>query len=144
MAQQSPYLRPGWFIRKLANPLVARLGVATTLAVRGRKSGEWRRVPVNVLEYEGARYLVAPRGTTEWVRNLRVAGEGQLERGGRTEAFRATELPDEAKPPIIDAYLQRWRSQVASQFESLPNASDHPVFRIETGSETPHTVSASG
>jgi deazaflavin-dependent oxidoreductase (nitroreductase family) len=132
MAHSRPYLRPGWFIQKIANPLVARLGMATTLAVRGRKSGEWRRVPVNVLEVNGARYLVAPRGATEWVRNLRVAGEGQLERGGHTESFRATELPDEAKPPLIDAYLQRWRSQVASQFTALPSPSDHPVFQIES------------
>jgi deazaflavin-dependent oxidoreductase (nitroreductase family) len=131
MAGSHAYLRPGWFIQKIANPLVSRLGVATTLAVRGRKSGEWRRVPVNVLEMDGARYLVAPRGTTEWVRNLRVAGDGQLERGGNAETFRATEVPDEQKLPIIDAYLQRWRSQVASQFAALPNPSDHPVFRIE-------------
>src|SRR5436305_14849953 len=112
MAESRRYLRPGWFIQKIANPLVARFGMATTLAVRGRKSGEWRRVPVNVVELDGARYLLAPRGTTEWVRNLRAAGEGQLERGGKANPFRATELPDEAKPPIIDAYLKRWRSQV--------------------------------
>jgi deazaflavin-dependent oxidoreductase (nitroreductase family) len=131
MERPTSYQRPSWFIRKIANPLIEKLGMATTLTVRGRNSGEPRRVPVNVLELDGDRYLVAPRGNTEWVRNLRAAGEGQLERGGKSERFRAVELPDEAKPPILDAYLARWKSQVAAQFAALPDAADHPVFRIE-------------
>src|SRR5215472_2719210 len=48
------------------------------LAVRGRKSGEWRTTPVNPLTLEGERYLVAPRGNTQWVRNMRAAGGGEL------------------------------------------------------------------
>jgi deazaflavin-dependent oxidoreductase (nitroreductase family) len=108
-----------------------RMGVVTALAVRGRRSGKWRSVPVNVLEFDGDRYLVAPRGNTEWVRNLRVAGGGELRRRGKAESFTATEIPDAAKPPIIDAYLERWRGQVKGQFEALPNPEQHPVFRIE-------------
>jgi len=94
-------------------------------------SGEWRTVPVNVLELGGQRYLVAPRGDTEWVRNLRVAGHGELRRGARVDQFRATEIPDEEKPRIIEAYLARWGAQVRRYFAALPSPSDHPVFRID-------------
>src|SRR5262249_29387695 len=79
------YVRPGWFTRHVGNPAVAlltRAGISVwgsrELRVRGRTSGEWRTTPVNLLAYEGVRYLVAPRGVTQWVRNLRVAGEGEL------------------------------------------------------------------
>ena len=132
MAEPSrPYLRPPWMIRRVVNPLLMKFRLVPTLAVRGRRSGQWRTVPVNVLEWQGERYLVAPRGNTEWVRNLRVAGEGQLRYRGRVESFKAIELPDAAKPPIIEAYLARWAGQVKDQFRALPNPADHPVFRIE-------------
>ncbi|HYI15214.1 MAG TPA: nitroreductase family deazaflavin-dependent oxidoreductase [Thermomicrobiales bacterium] len=126
------YLRPGWFVQRVMNPLMMRTGFVPTLAVRGRRSGQWRTVPVNVLELDGAHYLVAPRGTTEWVRNLRATGSGELRKRGRTNTFRAVEIPDEAKPPIIQAYLKRWGSQVKSQFDALPDPADHPVFRLES------------
>ena len=76
MDQGPRYLKPGWLTSRVLNPLLMRLDVVSTLAVRGRVSGEWRTVPVNVLELEGQRYLVAARGDTEWVRNLRVTGRG--------------------------------------------------------------------
>jgi deazaflavin-dependent oxidoreductase (nitroreductase family) len=114
------------------NPLMMRTGTVPTLAVRGRRSGEWRTVPVNVLKHDNARYLVAPRGTTEWVQNLRKAGTGELRRRGKTERFRAIEIPDNEKPPIIQAYLARWGSQVKAQFDALPSPEDHPVFRLES------------
>ncbi len=127
----SRYLRPPWIVRRVVNPLLMKLGLVPTLAIRGRRSGKWRTVPVNVLELQGERYLVAPRGNTDWVRNLRVAKEGQLRYRGRVERFRAIEIPDSAKPPIIEAYLARWAGQVKDQFRALPNPEDHPVFRIE-------------
>jgi deazaflavin-dependent oxidoreductase (nitroreductase family) len=126
------YLRPGFFIRRIANPLVRLFGAATTLAVRGRRSGEWHTVPVNVLELDGDRYLVAPRGETQWVRNVRAAGGGELRRRGRVEPFRAEEVVDaEERARIVGAYLDRWGRQVKAQFEKLPDPADHPVFRIE-------------
>lgn len=125
------YLRPGWLLRRVVNPLIARLGMTPVLAVRGRKTGRWHIVPVNVLEYGGQRYLVAPRGETDWVRNLRAAGEGELRWRGRVERFRAAEVPDAEKPPLIEAYLQRWGAQVRAQFAALPDPADHPVFRLE-------------
>jgi deazaflavin-dependent oxidoreductase (nitroreductase family) len=76
---------------------LTRMGVSVygsrVLAVRGRKSGEWRTTPVNPLTIDGQRYLVAPRGNTQWVRNMRVAGGGELRLGRRVEKFTAAELP---------------------------------------------------
>lgn len=125
------YLKPGFVVARLLNPLLMTLRLVPTLAVRGRKSGEWRTVPVNVLERDGTKYLVAPRGDTQWARNLRANARGELRTRRGVEPFTAVELPDADKPPIIDAYLQRWGSQVKSQFRELPDPADHPVFRIE-------------
>ncbi|HVY78400.1 MAG TPA: nitroreductase family deazaflavin-dependent oxidoreductase [Solirubrobacterales bacterium] len=112
---------------------------ARVLEVRGRKSGEWRQTPVNPLTFEGNRYLVAPRGHTQWVRNLRVNGEGRL-KGRRSENFTATELADEEKPALLRAYLKKWKWEVGAFFggvgadapesELRRIAPDHPVFRI--------------
>src|SRR5438105_3839955 len=109
-----------------------KLGLVPTLAVRGRKSGEWRTVPVNVLEVDGTRYLVAPRGDTQWARNLRVDARGELRTRRGAEPFTAVEDLDPAeKAPLIDAYLEKWGTQVKSQFRELPDPADHPVFRLE-------------
>jgi deazaflavin-dependent oxidoreductase (nitroreductase family) len=99
------YLKPGWLVSRVLKPVLMRLGIVPTLAVRGRTSGGWRTVPVNVLELAGQRYLVAPRGDTQWVRNLRATGRGELRRRGRTEAFRAAEIADDEKPHMIEMYL---------------------------------------
>jgi deazaflavin-dependent oxidoreductase (nitroreductase family) len=144
------YEKPGWLTRNVFDRLVAlltRLGIdvagSRVLEVRGRSSGEWRRTPVNLLSHEGGRYLVAPRGNTQWVRNLRAAGAGRLVKGRGVEEFTATELADAEKPPIIRAYLQRWKWEVGSFFDGAGPDSpedelrrispDHPVFRISTG-----------
>lgn len=110
------------------------------LEVRGRTSGEWRRTPVNLLTLDGGRYLVAPRGQTQWVRNLRASGEGRLLLGRRSEPFAATELTDDEKPPLLRAYLKRWKFEVGMFFGGVgpdsPDAElrriapDHPVFRL--------------
>jgi deazaflavin-dependent oxidoreductase (nitroreductase family) len=104
------------------------------LYVRGRKSGEWRSVPVNVLTYEGERYLVAPRGNTQWVRNMRVAGGGRLRLGRRYEDFTATELTDADRPAVLRAYLKRWKFEVGMFFDGVgPEASDEKLFEIAPG-----------
>jgi deazaflavin-dependent oxidoreductase (nitroreductase family) len=111
------------------------------LEVRGRKSGEPRRTPVNLLVVDGTRYLVAPRGHTQWVRNLRARGEGRLLLGRRAEPFTATELADDDKPALLRAYLKRWKWEVGAFFAGVgpdsPDdelrriAPDHPIFRID-------------
>lgn len=142
-------LEPDWFTRSILNPTVqalTRLGISfwgsRILEVRGRKSGEWRAVPVNLLSLDGNDYLIAPRGETQWVRNLRVAGEGRLKVGMRTTAFEAEELSDADKPHILRPYLERWKWEVGQFFEGVgPDASEeelaaiapnHPVFSIKT------------
>ncbi len=152
--QSAHYQRPGWFTRNLLNRLIARLtrmGVSVwgsrVLRVRGRKSGQWRSNPVNLLTLDGTRYLVAPRGVTDWVRNLRVAGTGELVVGRRVEAFAATELPgsapgqrsasdDGATTPdmsydddltvvVLRAYLRRWKWEVGQFFDGVgPDSTD--------------------
>jgi deazaflavin-dependent oxidoreductase (nitroreductase family) len=141
------YQRPGWFTKHVFNPLVAgltRSGVSLAgsrvLEVRGRTSGEWRRTPVNPLDYDGERYLVAPRGETHWVRNLRASGEGRLRKGRRTEDFSATEVQGEEKLPLLRAYLTKWAWEVGAFFQGVgadaPEedlrriAPLHPIFRI--------------
>ena len=142
------YRKPGWFTSTIFNPAVAvmtRAGISVwgsrVLRVRGRKSGEWRSAPVNLLTYEGQKYLVAPRGLTQWVRNIRVAGGGELVLGTKVQPFKAAEISDEEKIPILRAYLKQWQFEVGIFFQGVSAdspeeelkriAPDHPVFRIE-------------
>jgi deazaflavin-dependent oxidoreductase (nitroreductase family) len=127
----------------LTNLGISLMG-SRVLSVRGRKSGEWRSTPVNLLTVNGQRYLVAPRGHTQWVRNLRVNTEGQLRVGRRIETFRAVELADADKPEILRAYLKKWAWEVGAFFgddvkadsseETLLHvAPGFPVFKITSG-----------
>jgi deazaflavin-dependent oxidoreductase (nitroreductase family) len=141
------YKAPGWFTRNVFNRFVAfltRHGVSVlgsrVLAVKGRSSGEWRTVPVNLLELDGRRYLVAPRGETQWVRNIRAAGGGELRVGQRAEAFRARELAEDESVGVLRAYLKRWKFEVGMFFDGVgPDSSDdelravaprHPAFEV--------------
>jgi deazaflavin-dependent oxidoreductase (nitroreductase family) len=143
----SRYVRPGWFTKHVFNRLVSgltRLGVSVwgsrELRVRGRRTGQMRSTPVNLLTIDSERYLVAPRGDTQWVRNLRVAGKGELRLGRRIEPFTATEVPVEKRVPVLRAYLKRWKAEVglffggvsadSSDEELRRIAPDHPVFRV--------------
>jgi deazaflavin-dependent oxidoreductase (nitroreductase family) len=148
MTSDTRYIKPKK-ATNIFNESVARLtrmGVSVwgsrVLYVRGRKTGEWRSTPVNLLTHAGNRYLVAPRGQTQWVRNLRAAnGEGELRVGRRVEPFRATELGDDAKPEVLRAYLRRWKMEVGVFFDGVnakaPEetlrriAPGYPIFRIE-------------
>jgi len=144
------YLEPGraTTVFNSAVAWLARAGVSILgsreLRVRGRRSGEWRTTPVNLLVVDGQRYLVAPRGQTQWVRNIRVAGGGELRLGRRIEPFRAVELPDGDKPVILRRYLKRWKFEVGVFFDGvdakssdarlLEIAPGYPVFRVDAGS----------
>jgi deazaflavin-dependent oxidoreductase (nitroreductase family) len=142
------YRRPGWVTRHVLNRTVARLtrmGLSVwgsrVLEVRGRRSGQPRRVPVNVLELDGRRYLVSARGEGEWVRNVRAAdGRLDLLLGRRREAAVATELADADKVPVLRAYLLRWKAEVGAFFDGVDGTSSddeiaaiahrHPVFAL--------------
>lgn len=148
MNEPSPrYLKPssatGFF--NAAVTRLTRIGISVygsrVLYVKGRASGEWRTTPVNPLTVDGARYLVAPRGITQWVRNLRVSGRGELHVGRRIEPFVATEIADDDKPAILREYLRRWKWEVGVFFAGVDArapeeklreiAPGYPVFRIQ-------------
>ena len=145
---ESRYIKPAK-TTDLFNVMVAKLtklGVSVlgsrVLTVVGRKSGEPRSVPVNLLTIDGVQYLVAPRGETQWVRNLRAAGQGTLRVGRRVETFTFRELAHDEKPGILRVYLKRWKFEVGVFFDGVDaKASDaklreiapgYPVFEIFT------------
>jgi deazaflavin-dependent oxidoreductase (nitroreductase family) len=145
----SRYVRPSWFVQHIFNPVVAgltRFGLSVwgsrVLEVRGRTSGTWRTTPVNVLTFNGARYLVAPRGETQWVKNVRVAGSCRLRVGRRVETVSTIEIDDAQKPEILAAYLRRWKWEVGQFFDVVgPDSShdelraiapSHPIFELSS------------
>ncbi|MER6996116.1 nitroreductase family deazaflavin-dependent oxidoreductase [Streptomyces sp. NPDC000410] len=127
------------FVAWLARRGVSMLGSAE-LSVRGRKSGTMQRVPVNPFTHDGGQYLVSARGHSQWVRNMRAAGGGELRVGRTVRGFTAVEIPDDEKPAVLRGYLERWGWEVgrffqgvtakSSDAEILAAAPDHPVFRI--------------
>jgi deazaflavin-dependent oxidoreductase (nitroreductase family) len=128
LARSANYL-VGWLARRGVSLRGSRI-----LAVRGRTSGIWRTTPVNPLSFDGNRYLVAPRGHTQWVRNLRAAGGGELRIGRRTERFTATELADADKPPLLRAYLKQWKFEIGVFFAGVgPDATDEQLLAIAPG-----------
>ena len=135
------YLHPGWFTRNVFNKIMqgfAQIGISLRgsrqLAVRGRKSGEWRTVPVNPLELHDERYLVAPRGHTDWVKNVRAGGETELRLGRRTETVRPVEVADADKPEILREYVRRWKAEVGQFFDGIDgNSTDDELLAIAPG-----------
>ena len=142
------YTEPGWFTRNVFNRAVGwltRRGVSVwgsrVLEVPGRRTGEPRRVPVNLLTLDGREYLVSPRGNGQWVRNVR-ANDGKLDLllGKKRSHWVATEITDGDKVPILRAYLKRWKAEVgvffdgtsadSSDDELLRIAPKHPVFSL--------------
>jgi deazaflavin-dependent oxidoreductase (nitroreductase family) len=109
------------------------------LEVRGRKSGKVYSTPINLLELNGKRFLVAPRGRTQWVRNTEAAGEVTLKRGRTRQKYRLRPVPDAEKPEILKAYLDTFKREVQRYFPvpagSPPTAfvelaSSYPVFEL--------------
>ena len=131
------YQKPGALTTRLVNPLIAtltKLGFsvrgAHVLAVRGRTTGTMQEVPVNPVEVDGVRYLVAPRGETHWVRNLRAVGAAELRVGQRREPIQVREIENACKPPVLRAYLRRWKRETGQFFGVDDQASDEDVARI--------------
>ncbi|KPC80866.1 MULTISPECIES: nitroreductase family deazaflavin-dependent oxidoreductase [unclassified Streptomyces] len=148
MTQQQPYyLRANSFAQRMNSVIgwLARHGVSllgsAEMSVRGRKSGRMQRIPVNPHHHDGAQYLVSARGHSQWVRNMRAAGGGDLKVGRKVRTFTAVEIADdEQKARIVRAYLKRWGWEVNQYFQGVTARStdaellaacpDHPVFRI--------------
>ncbi|MFD6321692.1 nitroreductase/quinone reductase family protein [Streptomyces sp. NPDC058442] len=147
MSSSTQYYRKGSRTAVRFNSVIgwlARHGVslagAAEMSVRGRKSGRMQRIPVNPHLWEGTQYLVSARGHSQWVRNMRAAGGGELRVGRKVRSFTAVELPDEEKLPILRTYLKKWGWEVNQYFqgvtaessdeEIVASAPDHPVFRI--------------
>jgi deazaflavin-dependent oxidoreductase (nitroreductase family) len=147
-AAPAHYKKPDWFTRTVFNRVVkglTRMGVSVrgsrVLEHRGRTTGKAHHVPVNLLTIEGKQYLVAPRGETQWVRNVRAA-EGRLVLilGRHRQACTAREIPVSDSVTILRAYLRRWKFETGMFFDNVtPDSTDaewaaeapnHPVFEI--------------
>ena len=142
------YIRPDAMTMRIFNPMLGRLAKmglsvrgSRVLHVRRRTSGTMQTLPVNPLTVDGQQYLVAPRGETQWVRNLRVAGDGDLQLGRRRTPFSAVEITDaDVKVVVLRQYLETWKAEVGKFFDGVtPSATDdelrnqstkHPVFAI--------------
>lgn len=125
-----------WFER------LTKLGVGASyrqiLTVAGRKTGQPRSTPVDVIELNGHRWLVAGYGPANWVLNVRASGEVALSRGGQTERYKVTEAAAEEAVPVLRKYIDEIRV-TRPYFDATPNSPDaavaaelprHPVFRL--------------
>src|SRR5208337_5419739 len=141
-----PVFRPPTAIERAFNSifgLLVGLGLGLKhnylLQVRGRKSGKLYSTPIDLLEMDGKRFLVAPRGRTQWVRNAEAAGEVTLKRGSFRRSFRLRAVQDAEKPALLKAYLERFKTTVQRYFP-VPAGSDatalasvaanYPVFEL--------------
>lgn len=145
MTTQVKFLAPTAFERVFnrAFGFLVGLGLAPAhmflLEVRGRKSGNLYRTPVDLLQYEGKQWLVAPRGRTQWVRNAEAAGEIVLKRGSQRRTYRLRSVPAVDRAPYLKAYLDRFKTEVQRYFSVpagsppeafVPVAEDYPVFEL--------------
>ncbi len=127
------YLKPPGFVTRVFNPLAMKFGIggAETLTVKGRSTGKTQSIPVIPIDIDGVKYVVSTRGEAQWVLNLRAAGTLQIHSRGKTATYRATELPVSERDPVLTAYRQKAGKTVESYWKSLPNAEDHPAFRLD-------------
>jgi hypothetical protein len=145
-ADAASFTKPGPFDRIFGRTLgfLVRVGLIRghfyVLEVRGRRSGRIISLPVDLLELDGRRYLVCARGNSNWVRNARAAGEVVLARALRRRRYAVRELPFEARPPVLKAYLDRFATEVqrffpvpkGSAVEAFDDLARHyPVFELQ-------------
>ena len=131
-----PYIKPGFLIARVANPILCRMRGYPALIVPGRSSGRLLTVPMGEpLALGGRRYLVSGRGETHWVRNLRSAGRGEFRLHGRTSSFRPTEVFGKEHDEVVDAYRRKLGHSVDRYFDKIPEAAAHPVFRMDPAAD---------
>jgi len=115
---------------------VAGLGLGPSfiylLQVKGRKSGKVYSTAVNILDFNGKQFLVAPRGRTQWVKNAEASGEVTLKRGTK-RTFRLRMLAESEKPEIIKLYLTSYKSAVQRFFPVRPDATLDAFAQIAAG-----------
>ena len=138
-------------VARAANALIralAELGISIagtrSLRVRGRKTGKFRGVVVNVLTVDGVDYLVSPRGTTQWVRNVRAAGVVEVGPRWHRRAVRATEVADPAKADLLRRYLDRWYWEVKGHIAGLTPDSGDDELRAAAPSIPVFALASSG
>jgi deazaflavin-dependent oxidoreductase (nitroreductase family) len=117
------------------------MGATTLLTVRGRKSGQPRTTPVTIIERNGQRWITAPFGAVDWVRNLRAAREATITHGRRTETISVTELTPREAALVLKENLGRFPSFIQKNYGVTPTSSledfeldapHHPVFLVKS------------
>jgi deazaflavin-dependent oxidoreductase (nitroreductase family) len=127
------YLKPNAFTAKVFNRLAMATGISgtQTLTVTGRTTGSPQQIPVIPVDWEGATYLVCPRGEAQWVRNARVNPAVTLKSKSGSVGYHASEVPVAERGPIIARYRQVAGKTVEAYWKKLPADTDHPVFRLD-------------
>jgi hypothetical protein len=125
------YIKPSWFFVKIFNRFALATGVVNSepLTVVKRGSKLPQTIPMTPVDVDGVKYLVSVRGETEWVKNVRAYPHVKLTKSG-TADYVATEIPVEARKPILAAYKATASEATARLFRQLPEDADHPVFAL--------------
>jgi len=118
-------------MRRVFGPLWLRGGLTVTLVVPGRRTGKPVHVTLYPIEVDGTSYLLSQYGVSDWVRNLRSAGRGELKRKGRSQAFTAVEVGDAERDRVHAAFQAKVPRGARRDSDQLPAAADHPVFRVD-------------
>jgi hypothetical protein len=128
------YIKPSWFFAKIFNPIAMSTGAVKsqpmTVIKRGSKLPQ--TIPMTPVTVDGMTYLVSVRGETEWVKNVRANPHVKLTNWGETD-YVASDVPVEARKPILDAYKATASEASARLFRQLPEDADHPVFALRPG-----------
>jgi deazaflavin-dependent oxidoreductase (nitroreductase family) len=119
--------------RRLLGPIWLRVGFTVQLEVAGRRTGTPHRVSLFPVQVDGTSYLLSQYGVSEWVRNLRAAGRGELRRKGHTDTFTAVEVDGSERDRVIAAFHAVTPRQFSRDFDQRPDAADHPTFRVKPG-----------
>ena len=108
-----------------------RGGLAAILEVPGRRTGTPTHITVIPWEVGGTVYLMSQYGVSNWVRNLRAAGRGELRRKGRKEAFTAVEVDGDERDRVLAVFHSKTPKPFSNDFNRRPAPGDHPTFRVE-------------
>ena len=123
------YRAPSRIVR-FFNNFSAKVGFGSQLTVTGRSSGQPRTVVITPIEVDGAEYLVSPRGQSDWVLNLRAADTATLKSKKKAREIVVTEVVGAEREKVLKVYQDKLGPAVSSHFKAMPDAADHPVFRI--------------